>query len=90
MIATLIAKAKAWALTILVALSAVSTAFILGRRKGRQSAEDKANTQDLERQNNDLARNVNAAEERRHVEDEIDRAPAGSAADRLREHWSDD
>lgn len=90
MIATLIGKAKAWALAALVALSAIGTAFVFGRQKGRRLAEDTAHAKDLERQNNDLARNINAAEERRHVEDEIARAPAGSAADRLRDNWSND
>lgn len=66
-----------------LALLAIGGVLLLGRRQGRQAAEQEQEIEDHEAYRD-------ATETRNRVEDRIRRAGDGTAADELRQRWSRD
>lgn len=90
MIAAAILKVKEWALAILAVLAAIGGAFLHGRTKGKQLAEQQAASDKLKANNAALRESLDAAKGRNDAESQVDGLPDGGAADRLRNDWSRD
>jgi len=82
------ATLQRWATGILAVLALVGGAFLVGRKKGSEDTQQKA---DAIRANENAAAMDNAlaaAKERSDAELEAVNLPSGRAADRLRDEWS--
>lgn len=90
MIAAFWLKVKGWALALMAVLAVIGGAFLHGRSKGRQQAEQQATTDKLKSDNAALQESLDAAKGRNDAEMEVGRLPDGGAADRLRDAWSRD
>ncbi|HBO0205064.1 TPA: hypothetical protein L4A41_002747 [Pseudomonas aeruginosa] len=79
MISGLLSRLQSALLTAFAVAAVLFGAYALGGRAARRAVEQKAS-----------CRQVEAAEDRRDVDVQIDRMPDGESAERLRDDWSRD
>jgi len=82
-----VARLQGWAVAILTVLAAIGTAFVVGRSKGMQTAQQAAEAEKAKSDAAALNEALDAAKERNDADIETSRLPAGGAAERLRDDW---